>query len=152
MLTSALLFVHLLSFAAYLGAGFGQLRLLRRSQAEGLAPAVRDELERLAAAVVTKIELPAIMGSVVTGAVFIAQNPALMKMGWLHGKLACVLGLLVLSHLEMFNARRIVRAREAGDKADEIAERKARHGVLGAIGTALVVALMILVTFVRLGG
>lgn len=154
MLTSALLFVHLVCFAAYLGAGFGQLRLLKRSTGEGVAPVTRDELERLCAGVVTKIELPAIMGSVLTGVVFIAQNPALMKMGWLHGKLTCVLGLLVLSHLEMFNARKIVRARtERGDAAaDEIASRKARHGAFGTIGAALVVVLLVLVTFVRLGG
>ena len=54
----------------------------------------------------------------------------------------------------MFNARKIVRARtERGDAAaDEIASRKARHGTFGTIGAALVVVLLVLVTFVRLGG
>ena len=131
MLTAALLFVHLVAFAAYLGAGFGQLRLMKLSARPGTAPALRDAYERIA---------------------FVTQNPALMKQGWLHGKLLCVLLLAILSHLEMFNARKIVRAREAGGAGadDEIGRRKARHSVLGGVGSLLVVALLVLVTFVRL--
>ena len=56
--------------------------------------------------------------------------------------------LLVLSHLEMFNARRIVRARAAGD-VSEIGERKKRHGLFGAVGTFLVVVLLLVVCFWR---
>jgi hypothetical protein len=59
--------------------------------------------------------------------------------------------LLVLSHLEMFNARRLVRAREArGDAAaDEIAARKKRHALMGAVGTVLVIAVLVLATVLR---
>ena len=76
-----------------------------------------------------------------------------MRQGWLHGKLTCVLLLAVLSHLEMFNARKIVKAREANAAGaeDEIARRKSRHASLGAVGSLLVVVLLVLVTFVRLG-
>ncbi len=153
MLSSGLLLIHLVSFAAYLGAGFAQLQLMKGSRANGIAPAVRDDREALSAAVVTKIELPAIIGSIVSGAGFIAQNPALMKMGWLHGKLLCVLLLVVLSHAEMFNARAIVKARAArGDAATtDIDARKKRHDLYGTVGSLIVVALLILVTFVRLG-
>ncbi|HVJ88217.1 MAG TPA: hypothetical protein VM580_00335 [Labilithrix sp.] len=153
MVTSALLFVHLVSFAAYLGAGFAQLQLIKRSQGAEIPPAVRADRESLAASIVTKIELPAIMGSIASGIGFILQNPALMKLGWLHGKLLCVLLLALLSHAEMFNARAIVKARAArGDAAeDEIAARKKRHGILGSVGTLLVTLVLVLVTFVRLG-
>lgn len=153
MLTSTTLLVHLVSFAAYLGAGFAQLQILKLSARPGTPFDVRDAYERLAATIVTKIEVPAILGSLVSGVVFIAQTPALMKQGWLHGKLTCVVLLLVLSHLEMFNARGIVKRRAAGGAGadDDITLLKKRHAMLGGVGTLVVVALLILVTFVRLG-
>ncbi len=153
MLAAGLLLIHLVSFAAYLGAGFGQLQLMKRSRAEGITPEVRADREALAAGIVTKIELPAIMGSIASGVGFILQNPAVMKFGWLHGKLLCVLVLALLSHAEMFNARAIVKVRAArGDAGkDEIEARKKRHELLGLAGSLLVVAILILVTFVRFG-
>ena len=152
MVTAALLLIHLVAFATYLGSGFGQLQLMKLSARPGISADVRDAYERLAALVVTRIEVPAVFVSVASGIGFIAQNPAYMKQGWLHGKLLCVLLLAVLSHLEMFNARKIVRARAAGGaSADaEIGKRKARHSVLGGIDALLVLALLIFVTFVRL--
>lgn len=151
---SALLLIHLVAFAAYIGAGFAQLQLMKRSAGAFVAAAARDELERLSAAVVTKIELPAIFVSVATGVVFVAQNPAYLREGWLHGKLTAVVLLLLLSHAEMFNARRIVRARaERGDGAhDEISARKKKHAAMGSVGSLLVAVVLVMVTFVRLGG
>jgi hypothetical protein len=64
----------------------------------------------------------------------------------MHGKLAVVAALLVLSHLEMFNARAIVKARTAGAEA-EITGRKARHARFGSVGSLLVVALIALVVY-----
>lgn len=148
VVAAALLFVHLVAFAAYLGAGFAQTQMLKRSRA--LPPELATDHEKLAASIVTKIELPAIMGSIASGIGFVVQNPAVMKLGWLHAKLACVLLLAVLSHLEMFNARKIVKARAAGDTS-AIDARKKRHEAFGAVGSLLVVVLMVLVTFVRLG-
>ncbi len=146
------LLIHLVCFAAYLGAGFAQLQMMKLSVRPGTPPALRDAYERLAATILSNIELPAILGSIASGIVFITQNAMLMKQGWLHGKLTCVLILVVLSHLEMFNAKKIVRAREAGGTGadEEIARRKVRHGHFGTVGTLTVVALLILVTFVRL--
>ena len=79
----------------------------------------------------------------------IALAPLWLTQGWLHGKLACVVVLLVLSHVEMFNARRIVKARAArGDAAsDEIAARKKRHATFGLLGTLAVVVLLGLVAY-----
>lgn len=153
MLNAAVLLVHLAAFAAYVGAGFAQLHIMRLSFAASTAPAVRDAYERLSATILTNIEVPAIFGSVLSGIVFVVQNGALMKQGWLHAKLTCVVILLVLSHLEMFNARAIVRLREdGGERADaEIMARKARHSVMGTVGTVVVFLLLVVVTFVRLG-
>lgn len=153
MLTAGLLLVHLVCFAAYLGAGFAQLQMMKLSARAGTSAELRNAYEKLSATILTKIEVPVIFGSVLSGMIFIMQNGALMKQGWLHGKLLCVLILLVLSHVEMFNARAIVRIREDGGKGadDEITARKARHKLLGTIGALVVVALLVLVTFVRLG-
>ena len=153
MLTAGVLLLHLVCFAAYLGAGFAQLQMMKLSARAGTAADLRNAYERLSATILTKIEVPAIYGSIVTGIFFVLQNSQLMKQGWLHGKLTCVLVLLVLSHLEMFNARTIARLREESGKGidEEIARRKKRHNLFGTIGTLVVVALLVLVTFVRLG-
>ena len=153
MLTAGLLLVHLVCFAGYLGAGFAQLQMMKLSAREGTSAELRNAYEKLSATILTKIEVPVLFGSLFSGMIFIMQNGALMKQGWLHGKLLCVLILLVLSHLEMFNARAIVRIREDGGKGvdDEIKSRKARHNLFGTIGALVVVVLLVLVTFVRLG-
>jgi putative membrane protein len=149
MLHKVLILLHLVGFAAYLGAGFAQQQFVTRSMRDGLTAAVRDEYERLAAAIVTQVEVPALFGQVLTGVALIALAPIWLTQGWLHGKLACVAVLLVLSHLEMFNARRIVKARaDRGDAAgDEIAARKKRHATFGLFGTLAVVILIGLVAY-----
>lgn len=149
MIHKALLLVHLVGFAAYLGAGFAQQRFMKRSREGGLPTAIRDEYERLAATVLTKIELPALMAQVMTGVGFVVLSPAWLKLGWLHGKLACVVVLLGLSHAEMFNARAIVKLRAArGEDANaEVEARKSRHATFGAIGTLAVIAIVGLVVY-----
>lgn len=153
MITAAVLFVHLVSFAAVFGSAFAQQQLMRSSAKAGVPAAERDALERMAATVVTKVQLPALFGSIGSGLVFVAQNPALMRFGWLHAKLTCVLVLAVVSHLEMFNARKIVRARADGGAGadDDAAERKRRHSVFGGISALTALVILVLVTFVRLG-
>jgi len=143
------LLVHLVGFATFLGGAFAQQEFMKRSARAGLAPAVRDEYERLAAAIVTKLELPGLFAQVASGVGFIALSTSWLQAGWLHVKLTAVVILLVLSHVEMFNARRLVRARaERGDAAaDEIATRKKRHAQLGALGTVLVVAVLLCVVY-----
>jgi putative membrane protein len=149
MVHKVLILIHLVGFAAFIGAAFAQQQFVTRSTRDGLAEGVRDEYERLAATIVTQLEVPALFTQVVTGAVLILLAPLWLTQGWLHGKLACVAVLLVLSHLEMFNARRIVKARVArGDGAsEEIAARKSRHAKLGLLGTLAVVVLVALVAY-----
>jgi uncharacterized membrane protein len=149
MVHKVLILVHLLGFAAYLGAGFAQQQFMKRSREAAMASGIRDEYERLAATIVTRIELPALMVQVATGAAFLALDPAWLRLGWLHGKLACVVALLALSHAEMFNARAVVKARAArGDGANaDVDARKARHATFGAVGTLVVITLLGLVAY-----
>ena len=146
-----LLLLHLVGFAVFVGGAFAEQRFMTLSGKPGLAPAVRDEYERLSAALVTRAEVGGLFAQVVTGVLLIVLQPTFLQEHWLHAKLAAVAGLLVLSHLEMFNARRLVRARKArGDAAaDEIAARKRRHAALGAAVAVLVVAVLLLVTVLR---
>jgi putative membrane protein len=149
MLHKLLLLIHLVGFAAYLGAGFAQQKFMGRSAQSGVVAAVRDEYERLSATIITTIELPALLVQVAIGVIFLVLTPAWLNQGWLHGKLACVAALLVLSHLEMFNARKIVKARATQGEAASavIARRKARHRMLGTLGTVAVVLVVGLVAF-----
>ena len=55
MLVRAVFLLHLVGFAAYLGAGFAQLQLMKRSI--GKTGDVRTELEELAAKIIVRIEL-----------------------------------------------------------------------------------------------
>ena len=124
---------------------------MKRSARPGLAPAIRDEYERLSAAIVTKAEVPGAFAQLFTGILIVVGEPSFLKQHWLHGKLTCVALLLLLSHAEMFNARRLAKLRaEKGDAAaDEIASRKKRHAAMGAVGTVLVVLLLLFVTVLR---
>jgi uncharacterized membrane protein len=144
-----LIFVHLLGFAAYLGAGFSQQQFMKKSAESGLPSAVRDEYERLAALVTARIEGPAVGVQILTGIIFLVMVPDWLHMGWLHAKLTCVFLLVGLTHAERANARKIVAARkERGDAAaEEIASRKARHAMMGRIGAVLVAAVIALVAY-----
>ena len=144
-----LIFFHLLGFAAYIGSGFAQQQLMKKSAESGLAGAVRDEYERLSAFVSARIEGPAVGVQILTGIAFLVIVPDWLHMGWLHAKLGCVFLLVGLTHAERANARKIVAARkERGDAAaEEIAARKSRHAVMGAIGAALIAAVIALVAY-----
>ena len=144
MLVRAIFVLHLIGFAAYLGAGFAQLQLMKKSVVS--TGAMRAELEKMAAKVIVMIEVPAIMLQIATGIAKLVMTPEWLKQGWLHGKLTCVFFLLILSNVEMFNARAIVRLREDGVVESEIEARKKRHNVYGTIGSVLVVLLLGCVT------
>jgi len=147
---SVSLFLHLLAFAAFAGSAVISARLLRRSSEAGTAPPARDALEEAAAGLITKTQLPAIFLSVISGAGLVIAKPAFLQNPAMHAKLTVVFVLLVVSHLEMFNARRIVRARAAGDDA-AIAARKKRHGLFAAIDLIGIATILALVAFALLG-
>jgi protoporphyrinogen IX oxidase len=149
MLYHLAIFLHLIGFAAFAGAAFAQQRLMGASRRASIAAQMRDTYESLAASIVTKVELPAAFLSVISGVLILSQRPFWLKNGWLHVKLTVVVILLILAHLEMFNARRLVRARnQRGDQANgEISARKARHAVYGSIGFFGVLVILGVVAF-----
>ena len=151
MFLSVLLLLHLVGFATFVGGALAQQQFMRLSARAGLGGPVRDEYERLAASVCTKVELTGLFAQVLTGAAVLVTVPGFLTQHWLHAKLTAVLILLVLAHVEMINARRIVKARQArGDAADgEIAARKKRHATVGAVVNVLVVAVLLLATVLR---
>ena len=146
-----LLLLHLVGFAAFVGGALAQQQLLRRSADAGMAAAARDELERLAALACTRLELGGLFLQVLSGVGIALMAPAFLAQHWLHAKLTCVAILLFVAHLEMINARRIVKARAArGDAAEpEIAGRKRRQATLGLVTGALIAAVVLLVTVLR---
>jgi len=143
----ALLF-HLLGLVLFIGGAVAQTQLIKASAAKELNDAVRDKYEELAAFCSKKLELPGLFLQIASGALFIYLFPGYLKAPWLHIKLTFVAALLVLCHMEMINASRIVKARKAGNLS-EIDARKKKHSVMGAIGTVCVVAIVGVVIFGR---
>ncbi len=121
---------------------------MKASRKAGLHEAVRDKYEELSAFLCKAFELPGFFLQIVSGVIFVVNFPGHLKAPWLHGKLTAVVILLVLSHVEMINASKIVKARKAG-RLEEIETRKNRHKTLGGVGTACVVAIIGLVIFGR---
>jgi uncharacterized membrane protein len=148
-LEHVLILLHLIGFAAFLGAAFAQTQLIKLSTKS--TGAVRDEHERLAASIMTKIELPGLFAQIITGALLLVHEPNYLKQHWMHAKLGAIAVILVLAHVEMINARKIVKARAARGEAanEEIAARKKTHAVYGAVGTVFVVAVLLLATVLR---
>jgi len=153
MLEHVALFFHLAAFAVYTGAGLAQQRIIAASSAEELTADVRGAYEQLAETIVSRIELPAIFLAGFSGILFLVDDAGYLKQAvWFHPKMLCVLGLAVLSHLEMFNTRHIVRARLSGKPEAAIAARKQRHAIYGGLGALLLVVILVLVAFVRTAG
>jgi len=150
-LYSTALLAHLLGFAGWIGAGIAQQRFMSASRSPRLEPILRNQYERLSALLVTRIELVAAITSILSGLVILYLRPGLMKNPGMHIKLTLVFLVLILTHLEMFNARRIVRLREAGGDELQIAGRKGRHELFGRIGGLMLAAILIIVTFVIRG-
>jgi uncharacterized membrane protein len=150
-LYSTALLLHLLGYAGWVGAAVAQQRFMAASKRSGIEPVIRDQYERLSAALLTRLELPAALVSILSGVVILWLRPGLLKLPGMHIKLTVVALALVLTHLEMFNARKIVRLREAGGELGTIADRKSRHAAYGNVGGIMVLAILVIVAFVIRG-
>jgi uncharacterized membrane protein len=145
MLYKIALFLHLIGFAGFFGASFAQARFMAASRRASLAVQMRDTYEALSASIITRIALPAIFLSFFSGLYMLYERPFWLRNPWLHAKLTVVVVLLVLTHLAMFNARKIIKARNAGgdSAATEIAARKSRHAMFdGITGLGLLIILV----------
>jgi uncharacterized membrane protein len=151
MVLATLLLLHLLGFAAFVGGAVAQQQLMKRSALPGVPPAVRDAYERASAAVSTKVELTGLFLQVLSGVGAVVVLPGFLQQHWLHAKLTVVLVLLVLAHVEMINARKVVKARQARGEAanEEIAARKRRLSVVGTAVDVLIGIVILLATVLR---
>jgi uncharacterized membrane protein len=145
---SIFLLLHLLGLTGFGGGIITQFKLMKAS-ASSLPASSRDAVERLMADTVTRLQLPAIFLSVASGVALLILKPALLRNGGMHLKLTLVVILLVLSHLEMFNARRIVRARTSPEEraAAEIDRRMNRHALYARLEAVLTAAILLIVAF-----
>jgi uncharacterized membrane protein len=149
MLYKTALFLHLIGFAAYVGASFAQARFMGASKRASIAAQMRDTYEELSASIITRIALPGIFLSFLSGLVLLYERPFWLRTPALHVKLTVVLVLLVLTHFEMFNARKIAKVRNLpGEPASaEIAARKGRQGTFNMISTLGVLIILVVVSF-----
>ena len=150
-LHSIALFLHLLAYAAWGGSEVAQQQLMKRSRNPRVDPAVRDADEQAAASLILRLALPAGFVAILTGVGLLYFRPTLLQQPAMHMKLTMVALLLVLTHLEMFNARRIVRLRAGGGDSAQIADRKSRHAAYGSIGAILAIGIVAIVAFVIRG-
>jgi uncharacterized membrane protein len=109
-------YLHFIGFALALGGSFAALRVAAAARLHSASE--KTGFEGAAAEIITKVELPGLFLALFGGIGLVAANPAVLDPtrggSWLHIKLALVLGLLVVSHLRMFRARRLVRERAQG--------------------------------------
>src|SRR5437868_13722344 len=93
-----MLLLHLLGFLTFAGANFATHRALAASARSGVAPAVRDAWEAVAARVSLVVALPGIAASVGSGLTMMYLTGWFqIHRGPMHPKLAAVAALLVTS-------------------------------------------------------
>jgi hypothetical protein len=144
-------FVHFGGFSLAIGASFAAQRI--HAGARGLEASKRASTEEAAASLITKLALPAWFLTLFGGILGIVHNPAVFNPKtsgagpWLHIKLLLVLILLVVAHLRMFRARRVVRMRADGANESEIDGMLSKAMLFGRIELALVAAVFFLATF-----
>ena len=141
---------HLVCFAAYLAAGFAQLQIMKRSKT--LAPALRDDHEKLAAASSRRSGSP--RSSAPSSAGSVRRDDTRPRETGVAARQPPLCSSCLSLAPRMFRARKIVRAREAERREGErrIDARREKHELFGLIRTAAAVGLLLCVTFVRLRG
>jgi hypothetical protein len=78
------------------------------------------------------VELPFAFALILTGVGLLLMTPGFLKAAWMHMKLTLVLIAVILTHLKMFNAKRMVKAAMAGQN-DELMARGKRQFVFGML-------------------
>lgn len=143
--------IHFIGLGMSVGAAVAALVLLR--SAAKADPAQRTGLERAVGDLVGKVEIPGIFVAILGGILLVVARPEVFdpeKSGagpWLHVKLVFVMGALVVAHLRMFNAKRLVRERAAGAASGELEAMIGKGKRLDGVSVAVYAALLFLVTF-----
>jgi hypothetical protein len=134
-------FIHFLGLGMAIGAAIAAALLFRQA------------LERAAADTIGKIEIPGVFVAIVGGILLVIAHPEVLDPAasgvgpWLHIKIAFVMGALVVAHLRMFNAKRLVRAREANESKDELDGLISKGKKLDSAGLALYLIILFVAAF-----
>ena len=134
-------FIHFIGLGMAVGAAIAASLMFRQT------------LERAAADTISKVEIPGVFVAILGGILLVVGHPDVLdpeKSGagpWLHLKLAFVMGALVVAHMRMFNARRLVRSREANDPASELDPLVANGKRLDSAGLALYLIILFIAVF-----
>ena len=143
--------VHFWGFAMAVGGAMGALRAHQASR--GHTAESKKGIEEVAAALITKVELPGLFIALFGGILAIANNPMVMKPAasgagpWLHIKLVLVLAVLVIAHLKMFRARRLVRERASGASEADCDALLSKAELFAKVDLGLQLAIFFLATF-----
>lgn len=135
---------HFIGIVAWMGSMVAVISLLGASR---LVPEVRPTLGGLARKLYLSVQAPGMLIVLATGVIqivmLVGQDSEYFRTSrWLHNKIMLVLGLMVIDHLLMHRARKA--SKPEGDEKAELPTAKALK-VLGGIGAALLVGVMVLV-------
>ena len=128
--------VHVISVISWM-AGLLYIFRLYVNHAMETEALVRDRFQHMERRLLNYITTPAMVLAVVTGASMLAIQPELLKFHWMHVKLSCVLGLLVMHVLAVVWRRQLITAPSA---------RPHRfYRIMNEIPTVLMIVIVIMV-------
>jgi uncharacterized membrane protein len=144
-------FIHFFGLALAIGPCVAALLLLRSAKKADAGQ--RPGIERAAADLVSRVEIPGVFVSILGGILLVVERPEVFDPArsgagpWLHIKLALVMGALVIAHVRMFNVKRLVRERASGGAEADL-DRMLDHGRrLDLAGVAIYTAILFVVCF-----
>jgi uncharacterized membrane protein SirB2 len=143
--------VHYAGFEIAIGASVSAQSMLNAARKHTAAS--RAGIEDSAASILAKLNLAGLFVALFGGILLIVQNPAVLKPAesgagpWLHIKLLLVFILLVVAHLRMFRAKKLVRTRAGGGTEAECEVLTGKALMFGKIDFALTAAIFFVATF-----
>lgn len=143
--------IHFIGLGMSVGAAIAALVILR--SAARADDVQRSGLERAVGDLVSKVEIPGIFVAILGGILLVVARPEVFdpeRSGagpWLHIKLVFVMGALVVAHLRMFNAKRLVRERAGGASTAALDAMVGKGKRLDWVGVGVYLLLLFLVTF-----
>lgn len=135
--------LHLLCIIAGAGGALGQYLLVRRFRQAHTTDA--EASEKMALILTRFLEVYGLLLAFVTGLILAFLTNAFAA-GYLHVKIALVLVVIGLSHMELKNLKAMVALRAQG-KSAEAAQLKQRHLFVTALALASLVVIVLLVIF-----
>jgi uncharacterized membrane protein len=113
----------------------------------------RKGLEKAALEAVGRVEIPGVFIAILGGVLLVVAQPSVIDPEtsgagpWLHIKLAFVMGALVVAHMRMFNAQRLLRSRESQETGSELDQMIAKGRKLDSASLALYLVVLFVAVF-----